>query len=363
LSEGRPSLRLPADLPADIAELALQGTEEALQRLVAIGTEPNKKRAKAARRALFILRQHGVHMPEPARNEEATSAMTESGKSDRYPAAFLTMSDSEGTRYALYAPGPRNAPTSIVEFGGDWRIVSCAPRAASLETIEADHRSRRPDREPGFAPISVDYLRYLMESGAKRLSQLGELLPPGYSAIHRSLPSARRTEFAECPVYEVIPAHTVANDPLKQYLPARLLAEYPLSDSAVDGEALKEWAGRALETDRSPLVLTEAQQRERAERFLQRATDALITPERAEWLIRRLEHDALVLWHTGRPELARMLLHHAVVGRRAGVPSRWPLAVMLVTWFIGKLTREERGSHDAQANEDSGRPRIIVPPR
>lgn len=342
-------LKLPADMPEDIRAVALRATPEAASELVLIGEGPDRKRAKAARRALYLLRIRGIEplaqeVPKPlARREEKLEPTVET---------YLGFSIRHGTRFLHICPYGDTGPRTVVELGESGEVLACGGGETSLielkeRYIAHQRKSGRSATEPRlYAPIPPDYARHLLEDAERRTLAAGRLVPLGFHKALSMLPTPSQS-YDRPLIYSYITAEEVAGDALGTKSPDRLLKQYPVVTSWPSAAELAPYVQRISGIATSPLVLTRDQQQEQFERILAEAVDAIVTDERRQHLITRLELDALAAWQSKDKELAALLLHHAVAGSRASRASAWPLAVLLIRIDIVMVIRDSQSSSRA----------------
>src|SRR5437762_1757840 len=88
-----------ADPLAEVADLSRQRTAEAAARLQDLGGSPDRAVSKAARKALYALKQAGIILPDAPHTPVASPPAGPAPIADR---AFLTNPDGNGSQMLLF---------------------------------------------------------------------------------------------------------------------------------------------------------------------------------------------------------------------------------------------------------------------
>jgi len=349
MSEQSAGIKLPADIPEDIAAIAARCDADAASELARIGQEADRARAKAARKALYLLKLRGI---EPLSAEDAPESPAVEAARGPVPETCLTYADANGTRFLHICPNGREGPRTMVQFGANGEVLACTSRGPSLAELEQRWKEQGgKTSELAFAsPVPADYARYLMEQGERLTLQMNRLVPVGFHGAMAMLPAPARA-YDRPLVYELISEDEVTGNALGTRSPEQLLRQFPLPLLWPSADELAPCVQRIQDISSSPLILGPEQRREQVERVLADAADALVTEERRRQLVSRLEMDALVAWQDGKKDLAVLILHHAVEGAKARSGANWPLALFIVRIHIAgairNATKSGAGSADA----------------
>lgn len=368
----RRALKLPGDIPQDIAELGYRAAEEDLRQLVALAQSSDKVRSKAARKVLFVLKQHGIHPPEL----QSQSSPVQVGEAPSERFGYITPATELGVRYIAFPVRSDTDVLAFVSFGFDGALEGCHPRGGTFaDLINAREAAKRPE-DGGLARVPLDYCRHMVERGIALARQTGRLVPLGAHSVLSLLPTPTR-RYERCYIYDLISEDEVASDPLKQYPGEALLRVAPCLAGLFDEDELAPWVEQAIQLGESRIILTQAQVFLRVERLWREMATDLFTPSRMEAVLWFLEHEALVFYQLGKVQPAKLFLHHAVQGRRAASPVQWPLALATVRKLLAERMPARSGSKlrgtpddwyehdddDASNDAEDAAPRIIIPGR
>jgi hypothetical protein len=277
------------ELPSPPVAVLLVGLEA--------GTD-DKKLRKEIRRALYRLRQQGVPIPEPARDQvvglaretEAEGFLTAfSGGGDRV--LWLERRLPEGGSLVIYAHAhePRGVLGLSVGEVSQKRLRALRQRMGSelpLRLVRADWRVVDALLVEGSARAAgTDPKRDYGRVRARITSE-----PP-------QAPSEPRSARVPPPAPEEAEALVAAS--------AALLEQPEFARWGPESEDTAPFVSEIADVRDSPLVLSPHQQEERVAEVVRRATQSLAPPLP---LARRLEGTAYVLAETGRATLARQAL-------------------------------------------------------
>jgi hypothetical protein len=300
----------PADAayPESIAALLERGDVGAAQELQQIATGPDRAMAKAARRALFVLRAAGVEPPPLPAAPSVAAQRTVAQQ------AYMSAANPQGDLLVGFV--------AESEFGGSpWIGIAEVNLVSGLHKVTAAKLIRRrvaeildrmrAQEDAPFPDAPPDYARHLVHEAAERMLQAGNPLPEGYTQMAAFVGSPD-SAYLRPLIYEMIDADALQSD-YSFSRDARRFFEKPVYRTWIlRGPAVEEWAGKLLESSKTHLVLAEHQKAAVVERILDEATDALVGPESIALHRRQLEETALTMRLAGHEEAAKQGLYHAL---------------------------------------------------
>lgn len=350
---------MPTDLPREIAELASEASPAAALRLKEIGEFGDRDLAKAARKALFHLKQRGITPVSPS-PMGANGALHPHDPTAARAIANLSAAMPDGSRFLLIAQSEDAAETTVFRLSDEHGIVS----SVKMESTIAEVRRKLHERaagapQPASARIPSDYGHHLLESAAALTRAKGRMIPYGCRGALERLGPAQRA-YERPLIYDYISEDEAAAVPPRTATAAKFVqstnafVDWPTKDE------LAIWLPRCQAVNSSPIVLSESQKQQRLRQVLVEAVRDIVTDERRARLIARLELDAVVYWHADDREAARMALQLAVSGKRATPREDWPLAYVHAAGpIMAALQEKEQQGEPANGPEHT----IIVPGR
>ncbi len=295
-----------------IEDLVAEATPEAAEELYRLAeTGADKESRKAARRALYRLKQIGVEPPQvPA---VPTSRPVAAPPRLR---AFASAYDGEGNRLIVpILPDPdHGSPTLAQVLVSDTEGVRELDGARLGRSVLEDRLTRYADQlELGLAiaEIEGDYARHLLTEFRAINRQRRTPTPAGFMEIVARLGTPER-DWSEPPIYAALSADEVLTD---ESLPrdAETLFALPWFRAwFLDEEPIWPWIRRIGDLSESPIQTTEEVRRERVERIASEAVDTLIDADLRARYTRRLEETADILLRCDKPLPARQALYHAL---------------------------------------------------
>jgi hypothetical protein len=302
------------------AELASAAFERADERI------SERARRKIVRRAIHVLRSRGIdaRTGAPARG----SVLKPLGERDEQ--AFLTPIDPAGQRVAfLITPGTvvRVFEVLVSDEAGILRVEH-------LETKRRDARRlvERLGRGPlPISPVDPAELRSLLRRAVQRAGSRapGNVDPAALAALTSGDPAPTPGERARERWSGRAKSDAEADSVLASRLQRGVVPPWLLST-----EALDRLVHALASAERSPLVLSEAQQRARREELLVGAADELMTSELRELWAERLEETAAVLAAQADEEGAAALVQVAGRVRAPGPALAVPLLRSLLEYSL-----------------------------
>ena len=310
------------------------------------GTEDRKVR-KDIRRALYRLRQQGVPIPEPARDQVVHARETEaegfltafSGGGDRV--LWLERRLPEGGSLVIYAHAhePRGVLGLSVGEVSQKRLRALRQRMGSelpLRLVRADWRVVDALLVEGSARAAgTDPKRDYGRVRARITSE-----PP-------QAPSEPRSARVPPPAPEEVEALVATS--------AALLEQPEFARWGPEPEETAPFVSEIADVRDSPLVLSPHQQEERVAEVVRRATQSLAPPFP---LARRLEGTAYVLAETGRTTLARQALAVATALREHPVQLG---TVPFVAAFVRRALHGLVAAETTRAQEERRGSLVVTP--
>jgi hypothetical protein len=301
-----------SSLPESVSELLAKRDREAAAALQQLTLGEDRALAKAARRALFLLKQEGIEPPPLEKSREGLLSTTRPVVSIN---AFMTSLSGRGEYSLLFIREDLSIGSPVIisyhlsdRLGVLDVFGKKVPRDGLEDILE---RWRSEERGWLFAEVPLDYARFLVAESVPLNRTSRKMLPEGFYQ-NTELVGAPEREYTESPLYSLLDAESVKGDFSISHDPDRLLEERPMSSWFVEVTDILPWKTKYVEAQQTRLVLSQSQQAQMGARVLDEAVDALFPPEALLRLRRRLEMSALVFYHAGNEELARQALYHAL---------------------------------------------------
>jgi hypothetical protein len=343
-------------LPEPIVQLLARRDQDAATALQQMTLDEDRAIAKAARRALYLLKQEGIEPPPLPIQGAGLLAAARPVVTVR---AFMTSLSGGGDYSLLFmredsiAGSPMLISYHLSDRLGVQDLVGKKVPRDSAEEILSSWRSE--ERNWLFAEVPVDYARFLVAESAALNRASRKLLPEGFYHL-TELVGAPERNYSEPPIYSLIDAEQVKSDYSISHNPERFLEERPMRSWFVELSAILPWKTKYQQAQQTRLVLSPAQQAQMGARVLDEATDALFPAETIQLLQRRLEMNALVFYHAGSQTLARQALYHALSLRTERAAHTQPFLAALTRRTIAQLIALEE---QQTAGRQRGSPDII----
>jgi hypothetical protein len=337
-------------------EVAEALRQEQVDELWRLARAPVKAVAKAARRALYVLKLRGVEVgggPLALVREPLAPVSPEhvAGTADREP-CLVTPIDGFGDR-ALWIPIKRKL--------GFFVSQSVLSDVGGVRACEGTEMSRRQLRQffaglregEGVAPVEVPRSRALA-----LLAEAVALAPEaqGARAATRLIADAHEpTQGLAAPSSAA--ADRGPDEPARLAEASELFAEPELRSYVPPEEALRALGARLDEISVSSLVVDERQRAEQRRHAVDRLVEATFTPEVRARYSRRLFELADYFAATDRPPAAARA---AATARHLG-GSAPILTNPFARELFSRLIREPAPAHDASAQSPPVEPRLILP--
>lgn len=295
-----------------IEALLREATAEAATALSELerGTE-SKEARKAARRALYLLSQRGIHpLPEVA----VAEAITDVKPQDNLR-VYATGYDGAGNRILFFeiADPDGGKPTAVQMMLNDLTGLQTCD-SARLTRQDLRHRIQQLEQLQteglAFVEIPVDYGRWLLEEARELLRRQNKTSPPGVLELLPRLGSPRH-DYLVSPIYDSIDVESLRADSALVRDPAALFALRWFENwfFAVEDvlRALTDWENVSDTAGDSAGEKAGAQR----DLIVREVTTDLFTPGVRTRYARRLEDTADVLWRLSHEADAKMAVVHA----------------------------------------------------
>lgn len=304
------------------------------------GTNPDKPRRKALKRALHLLKTRGVPVPEDLLPREEAAPLRAPGRGPVL--AYISQVLGNGERYVLLE-GPKEV------LGGNFLVSRVSDQEGILEChLLSIKRAQRQEfwshfREQGLAELATPPPAY-----AVRLLEEADSLKPDAEGVnrYRSLRQKIWQEWGhpdDAPNVEALLPSLNPGDQSRLLDQSRDLALNPLFHSWLPGpEELTPWLQKLREVQESPLILSDQQRQARVGDLVDEAVLALYSPETRDLWRGRLRAMAYFLdLRDQAPEarLAQAAAQDLAAGSRGRVAGENPFLKALV-WESLKMAWE-----------------------
>lgn len=318
------------DFPPEVATLYTQQDEPGAMGLRDLAEGRDRALAKAARRALFLLKQAGIEPPAAPPTAAVVSRLLAQKVASQ---AFVSNIDGNGSQML-------NFVQEDVHGGSPWLISFLVSYGSGLKDLGCDKMPRRNIEEsfasmrekPGrlLVEMPVDYARYRLQQAVSLNREESLTIPQGYSEqLERvGLPEQ---EYPRALVYDYLDAEAVKQDKEILHDPEKLFELDTFRGWLLNLSLLPPWIDKIYEAHNSPLALDEAQKVQRGEKVIDEATDALLGEEGILVYRQMLEESALVFHLAGAETEAKQTLYHALSFEDGVQPHAIPFARALTS--------------------------------
>ncbi len=352
---------LGAELADVLSELHVHEMDGVLQELAHAGSDalpvlrrleervPNKQMRKLVRRSLHRLKTQGIDVGESARGERH-SVLTP--VAERRELGVITPPDPQG-RQELFLLVPVRGGTRIYEI-----LLSDTQGVLHLERLELRRREAgsfidrlrteqqgRVLRAEGAAVRGLVRRAQAGRGGAATSGVDPQLLAELLAGESASTPGERVREKLSAQAARL--AQVQAEAILRRRMETGVLAAWPFA-----GDAIEEAVRGLAELERSPLVLSAVQKRERVHQVLAGAAERVLDEPTRQRVAQRLEEAAAGLLEGGDEEGAAAAVRTAEIICDACAPLEVGYLRMLLELSCG-LTRQQ------QRRQDEGK--LILP--
>ena len=266
----------------------------------------DKHLSKAVNRALFRLKAKGIAVEEASGQKESASPILKSLPKDK-PTSYIGPVDGAGTRLvmAILPRASKGVDVGIGIVSDELGILQFMSGTFSKKRVKEIKESSAQNAGP-LVESSLSHAVSILEHAYNRHPEAHEA-QSGYLDIRqRLLKSGSILE--RSPVYDLISeeslsGETLANTDLKTLFDHELMKSW-----FVDFEELRPFMEELVNTEESPLFLTETQKLDRAREIEQKALEELFPPPRQVLLKRRLEEMAYVYFELDQKKYAELCL-------------------------------------------------------
>jgi hypothetical protein len=319
-----------------IDALLKEKTTEAANSLHALAeTTGDKETRKAARKALYLLRQKGIVPDTPAVIE---TALAPRSAIETIQAAYVSNVDGGGAQMVIvqFAGRDGGRPTLcqilVRDDVGvrDFFTVKMTPK--EIEKFISGETSNRPD-EIHLAAVEVDYARWLIARARHTTQNLRLQSPRGFLDLFSHIGEPENQNPAS-PVYSLVSVEAIREDDCFSREASDLFSQNSFVSWFLDAESMYPWLNRFAEVRKNSEEPPE-EQAERSEQVLSEVINAEVSAELRALYTRRLEDTAYVLWQNGEIEAAKKALYHALDLAENKPASEVPFARLLVQRTMG----------------------------
>jgi len=294
---------------AEVERLSVVHEVASAARLAELAASSDKAVSKAARRGLYRLRQAGIEPPSaPTPVPAAVPAQQLASK------AYVTNPDGNGSQMLLFIQ-------DVALGGSPWLLTFLINYGTGLKDLGASRLSRREINEslegmrarPGRIVVEapVDYARWLLQQAVAINRRESLPIPQGYAEDLKRVGLPER-EYEQPLIYERLDAEQVREDPSVSHDPDKLFESDLLKPWLINLRVIAPWVEKYAEAFNTQLALDEAQLKQRGDKVIDEAADALLAENGAAVYRRLLEEAALTLSINGGDALAKQALYHAL---------------------------------------------------
>ncbi len=344
-------------LPDNIASLLERKDSAAAAELAGIAQSSDRAQAKAAKRALFLLSQSGIQLPDP--RPETRNPRPEMRMADR---ALMSNDGGTGSRmlWFMREDAYGGSPTVITILVNDKEgVVDLAQKKTPRRELDERIKDLKQRENTVIAEVPVDYARHALHVAERRNQENRTPLPQGYGDAFRYI-GPPENEYTSPPVYDAFNADSVRNDESIPRAPEKLFEQPWFEGWLLDFEAVEPWEAKYFEAVSSRVLIDEAQRARRGDTVIDEAADSLLNAESISRYRRRLEDTAYVLHLAGHTEEARQALFHALLCDESAKPRTIPFLRTLVHRSI-YLVIAYKAQLEEQAEQQRKQSGIIHP--
>ena len=339
-------------MPDNVAELLRQADSAAAAQLVHLSESADKSAAKAAKRALYLLRQRGIE-PPVSELHTSVSPATRTLLADR---ALMTNDGGTGSRMLWFVrEDPYAGSPTLMTFlvNDESGVLDLAQRKTPRREMEERIETLKKRDNTAIAEVPLDYARHILSQSAGLNQRSRNPLPQGYAEAFRFI-GPPDTEYSSAPVYEYIDADNLRDDQTVPRAPEKLFELPWFQGWLLELEAVEPWEAKYFEAVSSMVLIDEAQRTRRGEAVVEEAAEALLSAESVERYRRRLEDTALVLHLAGHPAEARQALYQALTFEGKTDAREVPFLRMLVQRSIFLVIAYKAELEEQAEKEQSG---------
>jgi hypothetical protein len=336
-----------------IAALLAEATPDAAGRLLELSeTTPDKEIRKAARRALYQLRQRGV---KPAPREAPGTALESSPAVTETLKAYASAYDGAGNRlFLLVVPDPDGGSPTLIQFliNDELGVRQYESRRMPRRTQAAYIERYEQALEHGLAmaEIEADYARWLVAQGREIHQRRGTTTPAGFLD---SLPRIGEpgNRYDQSPIYAYYEADEVKSDAALPRDPEALFRLPWFEPWFFAAEEMLPWLVAWEKVEQGVVVVADSVKRERKETILTEAVTGLFPPDTRARYITRLEESADILRRREKTTEAKQALFHALTLSSEIAITEVPFARALTERTMEAAMEMLRAERERQAQQ------------
>ncbi|MBN1102359.1 MAG: hypothetical protein JXL84_02975 [Deltaproteobacteria bacterium] len=356
-------LSSPRLAQAFLDRVPLRGTEMVNIVLALKQTFGEKDVQKAAKRALFRLKQHGVPVPDEDTNGHP-GFLPRTPAEAPSPSAFIGPLDGFGNR-AVFLLIPQ-VPTDV-----DLGMGVVSDQKGFVEFAYGRFSKKRA-RE--MKELFFEQVLHMVETP---LSHVATVLESSYgenkSADDRATGEYLRLRpwlmekvhlLSRPPVYEVIPAETLDGEAPAESQVERLLDHDWMRTWIIDPQEIGPLAEEIVKVEESPILVSKEQRANRVQDLKEDHLHRIFSEERRRLLKGRLEETAYLLHKVGEEPLARIALDAALTLDREEYSFRVnPFLRQMVERSLAYYldSTEKEGDRAGSPGAGNGDGRLILP--
>lgn len=351
-----------ATADAAIAErLGAIATEESAALLQRIENEATDKAVrKAARRALYRLKQRGVCAPEAPPEPAATAPAPPPVE------AYVSLVDNNGDQI-VWLTRPL--------LGGLGRVVAIINDPVGLINAFFEIVSRKQLREEraaierrtgvSLAPVDWRHADFIVHRAFEWARAAGARIPADYPAMRaRIIPTPLPETPLPSPPADQAGSGAQDDDETLIAESSNVLTAPGAVCWMFTQEQVAPYMAEFVEAEQSPLVTTEETRGERFREMMHRAADRVFGGDASASWVRRLQENACYLSATGSSEHAAMLAAVARALEAGRAPRSIPLCEALVTIGIAEFVRSAmEGAGEGEGAGQEEKTSLVLTPR
>ncbi len=348
----------PAEIP-EVQILLKQGDVAAANSLLRIATGDDRAAAKAARAALYTLRQAGIE-PEPVEAPVEPAEPAPADTEHRSYRAWACHPSPHGDIVVIFGtPVSRGRRIQLwtaeaTLFGG---LADLTHASLTAEEFDRHLAEMALDDEAPLYETTVEHAKALVVEANEVARKRGSLTPTGYYEWRGDV--GEGGSGARPRIYDLLDADAVVADLGLPRDPESALDNKRRVTWMLNPDTVGPWLKPVAEAVHSPVAIDDSQRKRMAERVFEEAADAIFDADARRAWRRMLEESAAALAVLGEDEAARQGLYHAL--QFDDRPARdIPMAMHLVRRTVGVvmtyLLREERRARGETVEADDEAP-------
>lgn len=374
VSAGIPSLLMEAALSGDLDTVSaeLSGPAEAaalidilsrapeppvnlMQRVA--GLFPDKRVEKAFKRALFVLKKKGIRVDEIEPPGEVTAEKVHSFSRTEQTEAHVGPFDAEWFRPVLMMiPRPSQGVDLVIGIISDEEGIGEFHFGPRSRKEARGIREMFSEKAQGLVPASAAHAAALFEEAYMRHGKTGRPVPPGFlEARSRMRQAAGPGDGFSGPRQEK------SSSPITVEMAAKLLSHPLMAPWRLSASDAGPFADAFEKVKSSPLILSEAQKRDRVMSLVKPHFEAVFSSESIGRFVRRLEETAYLFAGRGEDEYGKLCaaILSSLEDPGGGFMNNPFLSLLIERSLSGDAARDRPGAQLHRAKEGD-RPLILL---